>query len=57
MTFEVELLPSAEGDLDWYRDYQQKVILDAVATFLEAGANIEMRRRKRLRDNRSPPGS
>ncbi|NQT51364.1 type II toxin-antitoxin system RelE/ParE family toxin [bacterium] len=55
MRFEVILLPSAERDLEWYTTRQQGIILDALTAFLELDADIETRRRKRLRDNAVGP--
>ncbi len=55
MRFDVELGPSADGDLNWYESYQQRIILDSLASFLETDADIETRHRKRLRDNPLAP--
>ena len=55
MKFEVELVPSAETDLDYYGKYEQGIILDALTTFLETDAHIGTRRRKRLRANPLAP--
>ena len=55
MRFEVILVPSAEGDLEYYTAYQQAVILDALAGFLETDAQVATKRRKRLRENPLAP--
>jgi len=55
MRFDVILLPSAEADLDGYTAREQRVILDALAQFLEVDADIETKRRKRLRNNPLAP--
>ena len=55
MMFEVELVPSAEGDLDHYGKHEQRIILYALTTFLATGADVETRRRKRLRANPLAP--
>ena len=53
--FEVKLVPSADGDLDYFKAHEQKAILDAISKFLEVDANVETRRRKRLRPNPVAP--
>lgn len=53
--FEVKLVPGADGDLDYFKAAEQKAILDAISTFLEVDANVETRRRKRLRPNPVAP--
>ncbi len=52
MNFEIRFVPSADEDLDYYDARRQRIILDAIARFLESDADVETRRRKRLR-----PGS
>ena len=47
--------PSADEDLDWYSAREQKMILDTAEKFLEVDANVETRRRKRLRPNPIAP--
>ena len=53
--FEVKLVPSADGDLDYFKAHEQKAILDAISKFLEVDANVETKRRKRLRPNPVAP--
>ena len=53
--FEVKLVPSADGDLDYFKAHEQKAILDAISRFLEVDANIETKRRKRLHPNPLAP--
>jgi mRNA-degrading endonuclease RelE of RelBE toxin-antitoxin system len=55
MRFEVRFVPSAEQDLGFYPVREQNVILDAIARFLEADANVEGKRRKPLRPNPLAP--
>ena len=53
--FEVKLVPSADGDLDYFKAHEQKAILDAISEFLEVDANVETSRRKRLSPNPVAP--
>ena len=53
--FEVKLVPSADADLDYFKVHEQKAILDAISKFLEVDANVETRRKKRLRPNPLAP--
>ena len=53
--FQVKLVPSADGDLDYFKMHEQKAILDAISRFLEVDANVESTRRKRLRPNPLAP--
>ena len=55
MKFEIKLVPSADGDVDWYKASVQRIILDAIGQFLENDANVETNRRKRLRPNPIAP--
>lgn len=55
MQFEVRFTRSADGDLDHYRSYEQKLISDGVERFLEVDADVETRRRKQLRPNPLSP--
>jgi mRNA-degrading endonuclease RelE of RelBE toxin-antitoxin system len=51
MRFQIVFTPGAEADLCYYRAYEQRVILDAIRTYLETGALVESKRRKRLAEN------
>jgi len=55
MKFDITLLPSAEGDLDHYKAYEQRIILQALSTFLAVDADVESKRRKHLRPNPVAP--
>ena len=51
MDFQPTLSPGAAEDLDSLTAFEQRVIVAAIRTFLTKDANIETRRRKRLREN------
>jgi mRNA-degrading endonuclease RelE of RelBE toxin-antitoxin system len=55
MTFEVTLVPGANADLGHYPARDQRVLTDTIARFLESDADVETRRRKRLRPNPLAP--
>ena len=55
MKFEVKLVPSADGDLDYFKAHEQKAIIDAISKFLEVDADVETKRKKRLRPNPLAP--
>ena len=55
MRFKVSLVPSAERDLEQYTRRERGIILDALSAFLESDADVETRRKKRLRDNPLAP--
>ena len=55
MKFDVRFVPGADEDLDRYNAREQKIILDAIGEFLETDADVETRRRKRLRPNPLAP--
>jgi mRNA-degrading endonuclease RelE of RelBE toxin-antitoxin system len=55
MEFDVELAPSADEDLDYYQVREQRVILDAIEEFLELDADVQTKKRKRLRPNPLAP--
>lgn len=40
--------PSADADLDYYRTFEQRVIVDAIKVHLASDADVETSRRKRL---------
>ncbi len=45
----------ADQDLDYFEVREQKIILDAVEKYLRNDANVESKRRKRLRPNPLAP--
>ena len=55
MKFEIRFVRSADQDLEFYTAREQRIILDAIADFLEADANVESKRRKQLRPNPVAP--
>lgn len=55
MKFDVTLVPSAEGDLDHYTAFEQRIIMKALSTFLSVDADVASRRRKQLRPNPVAP--
>ena len=55
MRFEIKFTRNADGDLDHYGVYEQKLISDGVERFLEIDANVETRRHKQLRSNPMSP--
>jgi len=40
--------PSADADLDFYRTFKQRVVVDAIKVHLASDADVETSRRKRL---------
>lgn len=55
MRFEVRFVASADEDLTYYDVREQRIILDAIGTFLESDADVESKRRKQLRPNPLAP--
>lgn len=55
MKFTVIILPSADADLTYFRAYEQRIILNGIATHLTYDATIETKRRKKLDPNRIAP--
>jgi len=55
MRFDVVLVPSADGDLGYYRAYEQRIILSSIFAFLSVDANVESGRRRRLRSSSRAP--
>mgnify|MGYP002784722257 CR=1 FL=1 len=51
MKFTIHLTDSAIEDLDFFRKKERRVIADGIAEFLTHDADVETRRRKRLRPN------
>jgi mRNA-degrading endonuclease RelE of RelBE toxin-antitoxin system len=52
MEFSIGLTDSAVEDLNFFRKKERRRIADAIALFLTNDADIETKRRKRLRPNR-----
>ena len=55
MNYSIRLTDSAIDDLDYFRKNERQIIADGIALFLTHDANVETRRRKRLRPNRLAP--
>src|SRR6266496_1623632 len=53
MKFTIRLTDSAVEDLDYFRKNERRMIADGVALFLTHDANVETKRRKPLRPNRT----
>ena len=55
MKFDIRFVPNADADLDYYEAREQRIILDAVEKFLRSDADVQSKRRKRLRPNPLAP--
>ena len=55
MRFEVKFVRSADGDVANYSAQERRLILDGIGRFLEVDADVETRKRKRLRPNPLAP--
>jgi mRNA-degrading endonuclease RelE of RelBE toxin-antitoxin system len=55
MKFTIHLTESAIDDLDHYRKSERRTISDAIDVHLTYDADVETRRRKRLRPNQRAP--
>ena|SRR5713101_4472584 len=55
MPFQVILIPSAEKDLDYFRRFEQRLIVDGFKRYLRNDADVENQHRKQLRDNPLAP--
>lgn len=55
MNYNVEVGQSANGDLNYYDKFDQKIIVKAILKHLQADANIETRKRKQLLPNPIAP--
>src|SRR5437763_1526310 len=55
MPFQVILTPSAEADLDYFKRFEQRVIVDAARRYLRNDADVESQHRKKLRANPVAP--
>jgi mRNA-degrading endonuclease RelE of RelBE toxin-antitoxin system len=55
MKFKSTFVPSAEEDLAYYKAREQRIILDGIRRFLDVDANVQSKRRKRLRPNPLTP--
>ena len=55
MPFRVTLTPSAEVDLEYFKRFEQRVIVDAAKRYLQHDAQVESPHRKKLRPNPLAP--
>ena len=55
MKFEIKFVRSADGDIASYAAHERRLILDGIGRYLEVDADVETRRRKRLRQNPLAP--
>jgi mRNA interferase RelE/StbE len=55
MPFRVTLTPSAEADLDYFKRYEQGIIVEAAQRYLRNDADAESQHRKQLRANPLAP--
>lgn len=55
MPFQLILTPSAEADLDYFKRFEQRVIVDAARRYLTNDADVENQHRKKLRANPMAP--
>jgi mRNA-degrading endonuclease RelE of RelBE toxin-antitoxin system len=55
MVFHITFSPNAEGDLDYFNAYEQRIITAAIKTLLMSDANIPTKKRKQLKDNAIAP--
>ena len=55
MPFQVILTPSAEADLDYFKRFEKRVIVDAARRYLRNDADVESQHRKKLRANPVAP--
>jgi mRNA interferase RelE/StbE len=55
MPFRVTLTPSAEADLNYFKRFEQRVIVDAAKRYLQNDAHVESQHRKKLRPNPLAP--
>ena len=51
MKFSIKLTDSATEDIDFFQKKDRRLIVSGIAQFLTEDANVETRRRKRLRPN------
>ncbi len=55
MKFSIKIGKSANDDLQYYEKFQQRIIVQAILKYLTVDANIETRKRKKLRPNPIAP--
>jgi mRNA-degrading endonuclease RelE of RelBE toxin-antitoxin system len=55
MKFIINLVPSVYEDLDVYKAREHRIIIDAIEKFLGFDADVESKKRKKLRPNPLAP--
>jgi len=55
MKYHIKIKPGAEGDLNYYNPYIQRLIAEAISDQLQNDADIQKKKKKKLRDNPIAP--
>jgi mRNA-degrading endonuclease RelE of RelBE toxin-antitoxin system len=55
MPFQVTLTPSAAVDLEYFKRFEQRMIVDAIRRYLRNDADVESQHRTKLRANPLAP--
>ena len=55
MKFQIEFTPSAEKDIEYFKKYEQGIIITGIRRYLSEDANVETKRKKQLRPNELAP--
>lgn len=55
MPFQVILTPNADTDLDYFKRFEQRLMVGAAKRYLRNDADVESQHRKRLRPNPLAP--
>jgi len=55
MRFTMIITPSAQADIQWFKAFEQRIIVTAIRTYLQNHADVESNRRKQLRPNLIAP--
>ena len=55
MRYVVEFTPTARGDYQYLRTYEQRIVLEGARRYLELDADVESKKRKRLGKNELAP--
>jgi mRNA-degrading endonuclease RelE of RelBE toxin-antitoxin system len=51
MRFTIIITASAQADIQWFKAFEQRIIVTAIRTYLQNSADVESNRRKQLRPN------
>jgi len=55
MKYQIEIKPGAERDLNYYSAYIQRIIIKAISDKLQKDADVETKKKKKLRRNPIAP--